>query len=342
MSHLRGWARDLAARSGALALRHRLRNAPTLTIAMFHRVTRPGTPAARTADPLYTLDAPLFIACLGFFRRHYAVIGLDQLRAAVAGGPPLPPRALLLTFDDGWRDNLEVAAPLLRAAGLPGLVFVAADVLDQPTPWWWQEVLLRALRSGRHDFAALWAMAGPEPPPPPGATPPELLLLLRHAALPPARRQALLAPLAEASGALAEGPHMLDPAALGELAGQLAIGAHGARHLPLSMLAEPGADMARARAALAAALPGQAIDTLSFPHGRYDGAVLRAAGEAGYALLFTSDSCLNAAPGGRPGRVLGRINIEAGAITDAAGRLDAGRLATWIFNRPIRALADAG
>lgn len=339
MSALRDIARRLAAASGALALRHRQRNAQTLTVAMFHRVTRPGSEAAAAADPLYKLAAPVFADCLDFFRRHYAVVGLDAVRAARAGGPPLPPRALLLTFDDGWRDNLEVAAPLLRAAGLPALVFIASDVLREPVPWWWQEILLRALRTGRLDCATLAAMAGADTPPGPADAPPALRLLLLYAALDPARRQAILAPLA--AGTEAEGPHMLDPEGLRALAATMAVGAHGAAHLPLSMMPEPGADMARARAALDADLPGGTIETISFPHGRYDAAVLRAADAAGFRLLFTSDACLNAAPGGRPGRLLGRINIEAGAITDGAGRLDSARLATWMFNRPIAALAGA-
>lgn len=337
MSGLRGTLRRLAAASGALALRHRLRNAETLTIVMLHRITLPGTAAARGADPHFTLEAPLFAACLNFFRRHYAVIGLEALRAAREGGAPLPPRALLLTFDDGWRDNLEVAAPLLRAAKMPGLVFVAADVLAEPTPWWWQEILLRVLRTGRHDFAALWAMAGADAPPDAAATPPALRLLLRYGALDPARRVAILAPLA--AGTAAEGPHMLDRAGLGDLAGAMAIGAHGTAHLPLSLMDAPGPDMARARTILQAALPGVAIDSLSFPHGRYDAAVLHGATAAGYDLLFSSDACLNAAPGGRPGRLLGRINLPAGEISDAAGDLDPSRLATFLFNRPIAALA---
>ncbi len=339
MSRLRDAARRMVGASGALALRHRWRNAATLTVAMFHRVTEPGTAAARGADPLYTLEAPLFAACLDFFRRHYAVIDLQALQAALAGGPPLPPRALLLTFDDGWRDNLEVGAPLLRAAGLPAVLFAAADILHEPASWWWQDVLLRALRMGQRDAAALCAMTGPEPLPGPADAPPALRLLLRYAALDPARRREILAPLA--AGVEAEGAHMLDRDGLRAIAGQLAIGAHGAAHLPLSMMADPAHDMARARAALRDALPGAAIDTMSFPHGRYDAGALRGAAAAGYRLLFTSDACLNAAPGGRPGHLLGRINIEAGAITDGAGRLDPSRLATWMFNRPIAALAEA-
>ncbi|MBX9700610.1 MAG: polysaccharide deacetylase family protein [Acetobacteraceae bacterium] len=341
LGRARGLLRQGAYAVGALGLRHHRRNAATLTVAMFHRVVAPGSPAAIGADPNYSLSAPLFAACLDAIRRHYAVIGLPDLLAALGDGPPLPPRAMLLTFDDGWRDNMDVAAPILARAGLPAVLFAATDAITDSAPRWWQEVLLRALRDGRAGFDPLWSAAGGGPPPDTAAIPPELHLLLRYGALAPAERVALLAPL-ETPGMAAEGRHMLDAAGLDAIAAAgFAIGAHGATHLPLSMLADPGADLARARAALAAMRPGVPVETLSFPHGRYHEGVLRAARAAEFRVLFTSDACLNAAPGGRPGTLLGRINIVAAAITDATGALDPARLATWLFNRPITRLAEA-
>jgi peptidoglycan/xylan/chitin deacetylase (PgdA/CDA1 family) len=331
---MRNAVRDLAYATGVLALRHRLRHAATLTVVLFHRVTEPGTPAAVRADPTYAMPAPLFAACLRFFRRHYAVVGLSQVVASLEGGAPLPPRALLITFDDGWADNLEVALPLLQRERLPAVVFVAADVLDQPVPWWWQEILLRALHERRALYPALWAAAGPDAPPddPPGTR--DLALLLRYAALLPAERLSLLTPFAE--DAAPEGRHMIGPNSMAALAASgIDLGAHGAAHLPLSMLADPAADLARARMLL----PG--LDALSIPHGRYDGVTLAAARAAGYRLVFTSDACLNPTPSGRPaGSLLGRISIEAKAAPDDAGVFAPSRLATWLFHRPVRRLDE--
>jgi peptidoglycan/xylan/chitin deacetylase (PgdA/CDA1 family) len=334
----RAAVRGVAAASGALALRHRLRNRASLTVLMFHRVGAPGTPALRHADVRYTLAAPLFAAVLRFVARHYAVVSLEAVLASRRGGPALPPRALLLTFDDGWADNLAVALPLLRAAGLSAVLFAATDALADPSPWWWQEVLLRALREGRADFATLAGMPGGVAPP----EGPELALLLRYAALDPAARAAALAPFLDA-GLAAEGRHMLHPGDLAALAaGGVAIGAHGAAHLPLSLLPDAAPDIARARAALAGWLAAGAPASLSFPHGRYHRAALAATWAAGFALAFTSDACLNAAPAGRPASaLLGRISVTAAAITDAAGRFAPARMATWLFHRPLRALDAA-
>lgn len=326
----------MAYAGGLLGANHHLRHRDTLTVAMFHRVLAVGSAAEKHADPEYGLSAPLFAACLGFFRRHYTVIGLEQLRASLRGGPPLPPCALLLTFDDGWQDTAAVALPILRRHGLPAVVFVAADVLAQTTSWWWQEILLRALRTGSANRDQLWCLAGGRPLSPGD---PELALLVCYAGLDPAVRTRLLLPFAGETAA--EGAHMIGPEGLRDLAaGGFALGAHGAAHLPLTMMEDPPADLGRARAVLEPQLAslGQPLDALSFPHGRYDQGSIAAARAAEFSILFTSDPCLNAAPAGRPGALLGRISIDASAITDDVGAFAPSRLATWLFHRPIEAL----
>lgn len=335
---LRGALRGLAWRSGALARQHRRANRESLTVLMFHRVLPAGTAGLRDADPIYTVSDTFFADCLAFLRRHYTVVDLATVAAAAAGAA-LPPRALLITFDDGWRCNLTVARPLLRAAGMPAVVFLAADALHDPAPGWWQETLLAALRARRMDAAALWRLAGPDPAPGP---PDALALLRRFAALPSSERLAVLASLEAGRPA----PHtsgyddvrrdMLRPEDIVALAPEIATGSHSAQHLPLSQLppGEAAADLVRAAAVLGHP------PALSIPHGRYDANVLAAAKAAGHVLIFTSDAVINPAPGGRlASAVLGRISVQQDMVSDAAGRLDPARLATWLFRREVRGAA---
>jgi peptidoglycan/xylan/chitin deacetylase (PgdA/CDA1 family) len=67
----------------------------------------------------------------------YRFVGLDDVVSWLEGGVPLPPRALLLTFDDGYRDNYESAFPILRSRGLPAVFFVATDHMDTGELLWW-------------------------------------------------------------------------------------------------------------------------------------------------------------------------------------------------------------
>ena len=141
-------------RSGLLGLYHRLRNRRALTVIMFHRVLTEQDPRWPSCDPDYTLEAGLLERCLAFFRRHYNVVSADEVLAARRDGTPLPDRALLITFDDGWADNHAHALPRLRNANMPALLFAVADAIDRDEPFF-QERLIAAFRLGRVRVPAL-------------------------------------------------------------------------------------------------------------------------------------------------------------------------------------------
>jgi peptidoglycan/xylan/chitin deacetylase (PgdA/CDA1 family) len=66
----------------------------------------------------------------------YTVVGLDAVLDHYTHGKPLPPKAVLITFDDGYHDNRDNAATVLREHGYPGVLFVPIGYLDdrQPLP----------------------------------------------------------------------------------------------------------------------------------------------------------------------------------------------------------------
>ena len=82
------------------------------------------------------LDVPLFRQQLEFFKANYNVIQMEQLIASIKSGEPLPEKALLLTFDDGYIDNYTFALPLLEEFGfqgsffIPGKTFATHQLLD--------------------------------------------------------------------------------------------------------------------------------------------------------------------------------------------------------------------
>lgn len=62
-------------------------------------------------------------------------VDLDAVLAAGRGEADLPPRALLLTFDDAYADLLDAACPVMEHHGSPGLVFVVADQIGGDNAW---------------------------------------------------------------------------------------------------------------------------------------------------------------------------------------------------------------
>jgi peptidoglycan/xylan/chitin deacetylase (PgdA/CDA1 family) len=77
---------------------------------------------------------------IDFLRRWTNVVPLHSALADLAASRPLPPRAVALTFDDGYLDNVTVAAPLLRAADMPATFFLVTGFLSGEERAWWEEV----------------------------------------------------------------------------------------------------------------------------------------------------------------------------------------------------------
>ncbi|MFL5919005.1 MAG: polysaccharide deacetylase family protein [Gaiellaceae bacterium] len=100
----------------------------SLRVLMYHKVNDlPGNPL--------TMPVSLFDEQMDQLRQlGYSVVDLDAVLAHYVGGEPLPPHAVLITFDDGYHDNLENAARVLRKYGYPGVLFVPIGYLGDPLP----------------------------------------------------------------------------------------------------------------------------------------------------------------------------------------------------------------
>lgn len=125
------WKRMLAGllvQSGLAGLQAR-ELGPGLQILCYHRIT------ASWNDPLPGLPVGVFAKQIAWCARHMILLdladGIERLRAGT-----LPPRALALTFDDGTRDFLTRAVPVLQQYNAPATVFLITDGLDQNfEPW---------------------------------------------------------------------------------------------------------------------------------------------------------------------------------------------------------------
>ena len=71
----------------------------------------------------------------------YQPVSLDAVLDHYLNGAPLPRKAVLITFDDGYRDNLENALPILQQHGYPAVIFVPIGFLDGDRPLPHEEAL---------------------------------------------------------------------------------------------------------------------------------------------------------------------------------------------------------
>src|SRR5215218_910914 len=100
----------------------------TLRVLMYHKVNDlPGNPL--------TMPVSLFDEQMDQLRElGYSVVGLEAVLDHYVDGKPLPPQAVLITFDDGYHDNLENAARVLSKYGYPAVLFVPIGYLGDPLP----------------------------------------------------------------------------------------------------------------------------------------------------------------------------------------------------------------
>lgn len=109
---------------------------------LYHRIQSPD------GDPWSLCVSPQnFAAHLAVLRRHARPVSLESLCRAVNERRRLP-RSVVVSFDDGYLDNLTQAAPLLQRFDVPATFFIASGFLDQAQAFWWDELELLLLRPG--------------------------------------------------------------------------------------------------------------------------------------------------------------------------------------------------
>jgi peptidoglycan/xylan/chitin deacetylase (PgdA/CDA1 family) len=244
----------------------------------------------------------------------------------MARGEPLPDMSCLVTFDDGWRDNVEHALPILRATDMPATVFVAVDYIGSQTCFWQERLnrlLFRAARQGGEPrrLAETHVGAGAH-----SADDRELRRRTR-AAVSRMKKTCGESQIAEFEAAL---DRALSDAGAGKASwgddafmnwkqvveltrdSRVSAAAHGCSHTPLTAL-DPqtlSAELTTSRRRIGEEL-GREVDAIAYPNGNYDDAVIAGTRAAGYRIGFTTDKGL-VTPGDDPLR-LRRINIHEGA-----------------------------
>jgi peptidoglycan/xylan/chitin deacetylase (PgdA/CDA1 family) len=101
---------------------------------MYHYISEP-EPDADIYRRDLSVGPAAFRAQLEHLRENgYTTVSLYELTVAIAGQLELPPKPVVLTFDDGYRDQYENAFPLLQEFGFTGTFFLVTDHLDNREP----------------------------------------------------------------------------------------------------------------------------------------------------------------------------------------------------------------
>lgn len=272
-----------------------LSRVPRFPILSYHRVND-------ERDPFFpSLPTEVFERHMAFVSDAYVVFSLEELAARMARGR-VPRNALAVTFDDGYRDNLTHAAPVLARHGLPASVFLATGVIGTGRALWFDR-LARAFKLSRVEaYRAPWGSEDRL------GTPEERLAALGRAlrhlkSVPDEERrrgvEAVLAGLAVPDDGVFKNLMLSwdDVHALTGLG--VTIGAHTVSHPILARLApdEARAEIEGSRDMIAEAC-GRRPLAFAYPNGKeedFGGAVGRLVREAGFSCAVTTVFGVNTA-----------------------------------------------
>jgi len=157
LSPKRGLLARVADAAGLARLADAARGWRGLLVLNYHRVGNPGN--TLFDHDLWSATAEDFEQQVRFLKKNFDVVGLGALDDLLVRRSR--ERAVMLTFDDGYLDNYELAFPALRTHGVPAVFFVTTGFLDRGPLAWWDEIAWMVNRSPRSSLSLRSWLAEP-------------------------------------------------------------------------------------------------------------------------------------------------------------------------------------
>ena len=227
----------------------------------------------------------LFKKQIQYLRRHFDIISVEEAFEYYKKGKPLKRQSVTITFDDGFKNNLETALPILEQYRAPAIFYLSGVCLEYMkirTLW---SLLFNALyffypNADMSEFSATVANNSKK-----------LFKYLQGNGVATERFQDYILQNFDIADKLnntpKEGWMLLSKDEVSEMLTSefVTIGSHGERHLMLSELnnAELNYELTQSRKKLME-ISGKTINTIAFPFGGYNAHVKKMASEAGYDM----------------------------------------------------------
>lgn len=298
-----------------------------LSILCFHRVL-PAAERAAYFDPVLAITPEAFDTICATLAQHARVLPLAEAVEASRSAGASSERIVALTFDDGYRDNLIYAAPILAKHGLRASFYVVADLIGTDLPPWYDRMgrVVQELQAAGESIAA----------------PTEVVAAAKELGSAGRRER-----LAELEARLAQPPvfaeqdRLMNAEQLRELiAAGHEVGSHSSSHEILPQLddAQLADEILQSKTRLESETRAP-VRSFCFPNGDYDARCLRLVADAGYEAALTTVSGINAH--GQPTFELKRHFVHQDAWSGPGGSLSPAwvRYVTAGFTDPARGAA---
>ncbi len=111
-----------------------------LRILAYHRVLDNKANSFPFDEDVISASSEDFYQQMKFVSRHFEVISFADLHQCELENRNWPERALIVTFDDGYRDNYTHAYPILKAFNIPATIFLVTGHIGQTKLFWWDAI----------------------------------------------------------------------------------------------------------------------------------------------------------------------------------------------------------
>jgi peptidoglycan/xylan/chitin deacetylase (PgdA/CDA1 family) len=322
----------------------------TTIILTYHRVLEKWEPALDYSQPGMVVTLATFERQLSFLERHFEVVPLSALLDDKTARRPAGRPRCVITFDDGWRDNYDLAFPMLHRHDLPATIFVTTDLIGTERAFWHTELIyllmygelsqllrdkaaLRAYPQAVRDGLRGCAGAGRAS----SAADVDALIETVKATCDERVIQQLVEALMRAAGLrrplIPERRFFLDWDQVRDMAAHgFEIGSHGCTHRIMTRLSpeEANRELVRSKADIESRV-GRNVTHFAFPNENANERLVGLAMRAGYRTACVDATGERAA--GQGLRTLRRVGIHEGACVDGAGYDDA-LLGLCLFRAP--------
>lgn len=106
-----------------------------VAILMYHRVS-----PKQDNWSFEPINPQSFERQMQYFCRSCEILSLDKLAQYIQQGKSLPEKAVVITFDDGYKDNYLYAYPILKKYHVPATIFLATGHIGTSKLFWWDKV----------------------------------------------------------------------------------------------------------------------------------------------------------------------------------------------------------
>ena len=123
-------------------------NRPTLLVLNYHRLFESPL-QTRFDEGVFSHSLDTFTRQMAWLQSHVDILSEADLLQIISGGRRITRQSVMITFDDGYRDNYDLAWPVMRERGIPATFFIPFNQIEGTSPPWWDQIAFMVKESRR-------------------------------------------------------------------------------------------------------------------------------------------------------------------------------------------------